>query len=202
MSDVFSVSSQTHRGSGVACRYYNRGRCFKGTSCPYSHAPDQYSLRSHPEYVLGLPWSSLKGVLTSSSPEVLMYVCISSTMTNADTRNNNATIHIDEATSIGTTKSSKSIWQRPSLTRGKKTQKSARVVPRPTEKVVETSLVGLPLCQCTPHVQFLQHRDSPINYQSPLCNSHCHFRALHHFHDCHCAHQRSRNDGSMKWLSV
>jgi len=52
MSDIFSVSSQNHRGSGVACRYYNRGRCFKGTSCPYSHAPDQYSLRSHPEYVL------------------------------------------------------------------------------------------------------------------------------------------------------
>ncbi len=54
MSDIFSVSSQTHRGSGVACRYYNRRRCFKGTSCPYSHVPDQYSLRSHPEYVLGL----------------------------------------------------------------------------------------------------------------------------------------------------
>ena len=55
MSDIFSVSSQNHRGSGVACRYYNRGRCFKGTSCPYSHASDQYSLRSHPEYVPGQP---------------------------------------------------------------------------------------------------------------------------------------------------
>lgn len=110
MSDIFSVSSQNHRGSGVACRYYNRGRCFKGTSCPYSHAPDQYSLRSHPEYVFGPPLPSLNDVLTFSTPGVLMYVYTSSTMTNADTRNNNATIHIDEATSIGTTKSSKSIW--------------------------------------------------------------------------------------------
>lgn len=59
MSDVFSVSSQNHRGSGVACRYYNRSKCFKGTSCPYSHVPDQYSLRSHPEYVLGLPLTPL-----------------------------------------------------------------------------------------------------------------------------------------------
>ncbi|PVF94614.1 hypothetical protein CPB86DRAFT_800363 [Serendipita vermifera] len=38
-----------HVGNGVACRYYNRSRCLKGNSCPFSHAPDLYSLRSHPE---------------------------------------------------------------------------------------------------------------------------------------------------------
>ena len=73
MSDIFSVSSQNHRGSGVACRYYNRGRCFKGTSCPYSHAPDQYSLRSHPEYVLGLPIPSLPDLLDSRGTNVCLY---------------------------------------------------------------------------------------------------------------------------------
>lgn len=38
-----------HMGNGVACRYYNRARCSKGTSCPWSHAPDTYSLRSRSE---------------------------------------------------------------------------------------------------------------------------------------------------------
>ena len=139
MSDIFSVSSQNHRGSGVACRYYNRRRCFKGTSCPYSHVPDQYSLRSHPEYVLGLLLTSLMGALTYSSPGVLMYVCISSTITNVDTQNNNATTHIDEATSIGTTKSSKSIWQRLSLPKERKTRNSEKDVPHPIAIVVGTS---------------------------------------------------------------
>jgi len=201
MSDIFSVSSQNHRGSGVACRYYNRSRCFKGTSCPYSHAPDQYSLRSHPEYVLSLS-SPPTGALTFSSSEVLMYVCISSTMTNADTRNINATIHIDEATSIGTTKCSKSIWQRQSLTKGRKTRKSERDVPHPTAIVVETSLLGLPLCQYSPHIQFARRRERPIDTQLPSPNSRYRCRAFHHSHSCHCAYQRSRNDGSMKWPSV
>lgn len=35
----------------MTCRYYNKSRCGKGNSCPYSHAPDLYSLRSHPESV-------------------------------------------------------------------------------------------------------------------------------------------------------
>jgi hypothetical protein len=201
MSDIFSVSSQNHRGSGVACRYYNRGRCFKGTSCPYSHAPDQYSLRSHPECVLS-PCHAIDGALTFASPEVIMYVCISSTMINADTRNNNATIHIDEATSIGAMKSSKSIWQRPSLTRGRKTRKSERGVPRPTVIVVETSLLAPPPCQCTLHIQFAERRDRPIDTQSPSRNSHHHFRAFHGCHGCHYAYQRSRDAGSMKWPSV
>lgn len=84
-----------------------------------------------------------------------MYVCISFTTTNAVTRNNNATIHIDGVTSIGTTKNSKTIWQKLFLTGGRKTRKSERDVPRPIA-IVETNLLGLPLCQRTLHVLFAQ----------------------------------------------
>lgn len=38
-----------HAGNGVACRYYNQTHCDNGPLCPYSHAPDKYSLRSRPE---------------------------------------------------------------------------------------------------------------------------------------------------------
>lgn len=41
--------SSKHFGNGVTCRYYNKSRCAKGNTCPYSHASDLYSLRSHPE---------------------------------------------------------------------------------------------------------------------------------------------------------
>ena len=84
-----------------------------------------------------------------------MYVCISFTTTNADTRNNNATIHIDGVTSIGTTKNSRTIWQKPFLTGERKTRKLERDVPRPIA-IVETSLLDLPLRQRTLHVLFTQ----------------------------------------------
>lgn len=132
-----------------------------------------------------------------------MYVCISFTTTNADTRNNNATTHTDGATSIGTTKSSESIWQKPSPTRGKKTRKSERDVPHPIAIVVEISLLlGLPLRQHTLQIQFAQRRDKPIETQSLSHNSYRNCRALHHLHGWHCAYQRSRSDGSMKWPSI
>ncbi|CCA74727.1 hypothetical protein PIIN_08688 [Serendipita indica DSM 11827] len=41
--------SNEHFGNGITCRYYNKSRCAKGHECPYSHAPDLCSLRSHPE---------------------------------------------------------------------------------------------------------------------------------------------------------
>jgi hypothetical protein len=47
--DKLAEPPSEHYGSGVACRFYNRARCVKGSSCPWSHAPDTYSLRSHPE---------------------------------------------------------------------------------------------------------------------------------------------------------
>ncbi|TFK23386.1 hypothetical protein FA15DRAFT_670569 [Coprinopsis marcescibilis] len=46
--EVDSVSNSSdchHRGNGVPCRFYNRGRCGKGIACPYSHAPDEKSVR-------------------------------------------------------------------------------------------------------------------------------------------------------------
>jgi hypothetical protein len=53
--DTVSVTSSEkvgdaskHVGNGVTCRYYNKSRCGKGNGCAYSHAPDLYSLRSHP----------------------------------------------------------------------------------------------------------------------------------------------------------
>lgn len=44
-----STPPSEHQGNGVACRFYNRERCIKGSACPWSHAPDTYSLRSRPE---------------------------------------------------------------------------------------------------------------------------------------------------------
>lgn len=60
-SDNNAESSDTHFGNGVTCRYYNRSRCLKANNCPYSHGPDLYSLRSHPECVNFLPGCSANG---------------------------------------------------------------------------------------------------------------------------------------------
>ena len=148
-------------------------------------------------YSVSLDTPHTKGALTYSSPGVLMYVCISSTITNVDTQTNNATIHIDGATSIGMTKSSKSIWQRLSLAKERRTQKSEKDVPHPIAIVVETSSLGLQLCQHSPHIQFARCRGRPVDIQLPSSNFHCLYRASRHFHGCHCAYQRSKNDGSM-----
>jgi hypothetical protein len=47
--DELAEQPSEHYGSGVACRFYNRARCAKGSSCRWSHGPDTYSLRSRPE---------------------------------------------------------------------------------------------------------------------------------------------------------
>jgi hypothetical protein len=46
--EVASVSDSSdcrHVGNGVPCRFYNHDGCGKGTECPYSHAPDEKSVR-------------------------------------------------------------------------------------------------------------------------------------------------------------
>jgi len=46
--EVASVSDSSdcqHVGNGVPCRFYNHNGCGKGTECPYSHAPDEKSVR-------------------------------------------------------------------------------------------------------------------------------------------------------------
>ncbi|KAH7908974.1 TPR-like protein [Hygrophoropsis aurantiaca] len=46
--DSASESSDCeHEGNRIPCRFYNHGGCMKGRSCPYSHAPDQMSLRDN-----------------------------------------------------------------------------------------------------------------------------------------------------------
>jgi hypothetical protein len=46
--EVASVSDSSdcqHVGNGVPCRFYNHDGCGKGSQCPYSHAPDEKSVR-------------------------------------------------------------------------------------------------------------------------------------------------------------
>jgi hypothetical protein len=45
MDSLSNTSDCNHRGNGVPCRFYNREGCAKGTLCPFSHAPDEKSVR-------------------------------------------------------------------------------------------------------------------------------------------------------------
>ena len=38
-------SDYIHQGNGISCRFYNHDGCNKGTNCPFSHAPDEKSVR-------------------------------------------------------------------------------------------------------------------------------------------------------------
>ncbi|KAJ2918077.1 hypothetical protein MD484_g2306, partial [Candolleomyces efflorescens] len=45
VDSLSNTSDCNHRGNGVPCRFYNREGCAKGTLCPFSHAPDEKSVR-------------------------------------------------------------------------------------------------------------------------------------------------------------
>ncbi|KAF6760447.1 hypothetical protein DFP72DRAFT_959740 [Ephemerocybe angulata] len=45
MDTLSNTSDCNHRGNGVPCRFYNRAGCAKGSLCPFSHAPDEKSVR-------------------------------------------------------------------------------------------------------------------------------------------------------------
>jgi hypothetical protein len=45
LDTVSNSSDCNHPGNGIPCKFYNHGRCGKGAYCPYSHAPDEKSVR-------------------------------------------------------------------------------------------------------------------------------------------------------------
>jgi hypothetical protein len=45
VDSLSNTSDCNHRGNGVPCRFYNREGCAKGALCPFSHAPDEKSVR-------------------------------------------------------------------------------------------------------------------------------------------------------------
>ncbi|KAJ7452896.1 hypothetical protein FB451DRAFT_1373996 [Mycena latifolia] len=56
------TSDAQHRGSGVPCLFYNHGGCARGSSCRFSHAPDEKSVRD------GLASSAKSASTRTSAP--------------------------------------------------------------------------------------------------------------------------------------
>ena len=46
-------SDWNHEGNGIACKFYNRDGCLRGSDCRFSHAPDHKSVRDR-LYVLSV----------------------------------------------------------------------------------------------------------------------------------------------------
>jgi hypothetical protein len=45
LSSQSDSSDYGHEGNGIPCRFYNHDGCKKGNNCPFSHAPDEKSVR-------------------------------------------------------------------------------------------------------------------------------------------------------------
>jgi hypothetical protein len=45
LESVSDSSDWNHEGNGIACKFYNRDGCLRGSDCRFSHAPDHKSVR-------------------------------------------------------------------------------------------------------------------------------------------------------------